>query len=139
MRLILTLLATTLLQAVVLHSASMAILCALGIAFSTRLSREAAVVVTWLTTGTAFLLLPRVPAMLVEAPGPTGVALQVLYYLLPHFELFDLRRRLVHGWGCADWPLVAGILVYAVLMTTAILTLAWLAYRKRRFSRGDIL
>jgi hypothetical protein len=68
-----------------------------------------------------------------------NTALYTLYYLFPHFELFDLRRRLVHDWGCAPWPTVAGILAYAVLMTMALLSLAWLGYRKRRFSRGDIL
>jgi ABC-type Na+ efflux pump permease subunit len=129
----------TLLQAMALHGAALGLVCALGIALSTRMNRDAATVTTYVVTGAAFIILPRIPSMLVGAGGMMNTALYTLYYLFPHFELFDLRRRLVHDWGCAPWPTVAGILVYAGLMTTVLLSLAWLGYRKRRFSRGDIL
>jgi hypothetical protein len=129
----------SLLQAILLHAAALALISSLGLALSTRLNRDAATVTTYLITGAAFLLLPRVPAMLVEAKGVTSYALFTVYYLFPHFELFDLRRRLVHDWGSVHWLVLAEILVYAALMTSVFLTLAWLGYRKRRFSRGDIL
>ncbi len=131
--------AMTLLQAIVLHGAALGLVCALGIALSTRMNRDAATVTTYVVTAAAFILLPRVPSLLIGAGGVMNTALYTFYYLFPHFELFDLRRRLVHDWGCAPWPIVAGILAYAVLMTMALLSLAWLGYRKRRFSRGDIL
>ncbi len=129
----------TLLQAVVLHAAALGLVCALGITLSTRMNRDAATVTTYVVTAAAFILLPRIPSMLVGVGGMMNTALYTLYYLFPHFELFDLRRRLVHDWGCAPWSTVTGILVYAVLLTMALLSLAWLGYRKRRFSRGDIL
>ena len=129
----------TLIQAILLHSAALALITSLGLAFSTRLNRDAATVITYLVTGATFLLLPRIPTMLAEARGSASYVLFTLYYLLPHFELFDLRRRLVHDWGPAHWLIIAEILLYAVLMTGAFLTLAWLGYRKRRFSRGDVL
>ena len=129
----------TLLQAILLHAAALALISSLGLAFSTRLNRDAATVTTYLITAAAFLLLPRVPAMLVEAKGVTSYALFTVYYLFPHFELFDLRRRLVHDWGSVHGIVLAEILVYATLMTMVFLALAWLGYRKRRFSRGDIL
>jgi hypothetical protein len=62
--------------------------------------------------------------------------LLALYYLLPHFELFDLRQRLVHDWGPAPWPVVAGVLLYGALMSATFVLLAWLGYRRRRFVRG---
>lgn len=129
----------TLLQAILLHSAALALITSLGLAFSTRLNRDAATVTTYLVTGAAFLLLPRVPSMLVEAQGTASYALFTLYYLFPHFELFDLRRRLVHDWGAVNGSTLVEILLYATLMTVVFLSLAWLGYRKRRFSRGDIL
>lgn len=129
----------TLLQTILLHASALALISSLGVAFSTRLNKDAASVITYLITGAAFLLLPRVPAMLVESKGVSSFALTSVYYLLPHFELFDLRRRLVHDWGAAPWLTVAEIMFYAILMVVAFLTLAWLGYRKRRFSRGDIL
>jgi hypothetical protein len=103
------------------------------------LNRDAATVTTYIITGAGFLLLPRIPNMLVETKGLSGNVLYAVYYLFPHFELFDLRRRLVHDWGPAQWLTLAEISLYAALMTTVFLSLAWLGYRKRRFSRGDIL
>lgn len=129
----------TLAQAFLLHVAVLALISSLGLALSTRLNRDAATVTTYLVTGATFLLLPRIPGMLVEAKGATSYVLFTLYYLLPHFELFDLRRRLVHDWGPAGWLTIAEVVLYAVLMTGVFLTLAWLGYRKRRFSRGAIL
>ena len=128
----------TLLQAVMLHATALAMVCALGIALSTRMNHDAAVVTTTLATGSAFLLLPRIPAMLAGTTGPESLPLYVLYYLLPHFEVFDLRRRLVHDWGRASWLVVAEVLIYALLMTVVFLSLAWLGYRKRRCSRGTL-
>lgn len=129
----------TLLQAVLLHMSALAVISAIGLALSTRLSHDAATVTTYLATGSAFLLLPRIPAMLAGSGGLTSTILALFYYLCPHFELFDLRRRLIHNWGPASWIIVSEILLYAALMTGLFLTLAWLGYRKRRFSRGDIL
>ncbi|MEI7879544.1 MAG: ABC transporter permease subunit [bacterium] len=130
---------STLIQAILLHAAALALISSLGLAFSTRLNHDAATVTTYLITGAAFLLLPRVPAMLAEAKGPASYAIFSVYYLFPHFELFDLRRRLVHDWGPVNWLTLTEILLYAALMTIVFISLAWLGYRKRRFSRGDIL
>jgi len=131
--------ANTLVQAILLHGGALAVVCALGIALSTRLNRDAALVTAYLTTGSAFLLMPRIPAMLAGTRGLESISLFGAYYLLPHFELFDLRRRLIHDWGRVGWFLIGEILLYAFLMTVVFLTLAWLGYRKRRFSRGDVL
>jgi len=131
--------AGSLFQAVILHIAALALICAWGIVLSTRLNRDAALVTTYLTTGAAFLLLPRVPAMLAGSRGLESISLYVAYYLLPHFEVFDLRRRLIHDWGRVEWGVIGEILVYACLMTVVFLTLAWLGYRKRLFSRGAVL
>lgn len=131
--------AATLGQALLLHTAALGLITAIALALSTRLNRDAASVITYLFTGASFLLLPRVPAILMETHSVAGFALTSIYYLFPHFELFDLRRRLVHDWGACSWLIVAELLVYAALMTGLFLALAWLGYRKRRFSRGAIL
>ncbi len=128
-----------LIQAILLHMAALAIISSIGLALSTRLNHDAATVTTYLITGAGFLLLPRIPAVLAEAGGTTNYVLYALYYIFPHFELFDLRRRLVHDWGTVNWFTMSELFLYAVLMTVVFLSLAWLGYRKRRFSRGDLL
>jgi ABC-type transport system involved in multi-copper enzyme maturation permease subunit len=129
----------TLLQAVLLHGAALAMVCAIGLALSTRLNQDAATVMTYLGTGAAFVLLPRIPAMLVGTQGLNSWILHGAYYLLPHLELCDLRRRLVHDWGHAGWRVTGEILLYTLLMTAVFLTLAWLGFRRRQFSRGAVL
>jgi ABC-type transport system involved in multi-copper enzyme maturation permease subunit len=131
--------AMTLLQAFLLHVMALAIVAAVGIAFSTRLNSDAAATLTYVMTGTTFILLPRIPALLVAEKGVRTTALLALYYALPHFELFDLRQRLVHDWGPSSWAILTRVMLYGALMTGIFLLLAWLGYRHRRFSRGDLL
>ncbi len=128
-----------LVQAFLLHGVALGIVIAVGVAFTTRLGGDAAAALTYAVTGAAFLILPRVPALLVEAQGVSGVALQVVYYLLPHVELFDVRHRLVHDWGPASWGVAASVAAYGMLWVVVMLTLAWLGYRHRRFVRGNLL
>lgn len=126
-------------QAFLLHIAALAIVAALAVALSTRLNADAAATLTYVITGATFLILPRVPSLLTVQTGSTATALLALYYGLPHFELFDLRQRLVHDWGPAPWSVVAGVIVYGALMVAVFLLLAWIGYRRRRFSRGELL
>ena len=126
-------------QAVLLHGAALAVVAALGIALSTRMYADAAATLTYVSSGAAFLIVPSVPALLMHTAGFRATALLFLYYALPHFELFDLRRRLVHDWGAAGWTTVALALAYGALWTAIFLVLSWLGYRRKRFSRGDLL
>lgn len=129
----------TLAQAMVLHAAAIGILTAVGLALSTRMNPDAATATAYVFTGAAFLIVPSVPALLVTSRGLSGTLLLGLYYALPHFELFDERRRLVHGWGAAHWEHVGGAFFYGGALTAVFLLLAWIGYRRKTFSRGELL
>jgi len=126
-------------QAWLLHFSLLGIITALGIAFSTRLNADAASALTCVVTLAAWLVLPRVPDLVLTARGAVQTGLMVIYYALPHLELFDLRRRLVYGWPPVPNAVVLWILVYGLLMTAVFLTLGWLAYRNKPFTRGAML
>ncbi len=128
--------AITLLQTFVLHAAGLAVLCALALCLSTRTTFGAAASLAAVVIGAAYMIAPRVPALIVAQTGWRASALRVLYYAVPHLELFDLRQRAVHDWGAAPWPPVLGALVYAAVWTALLLLLAWLGYRNKRFLRG---
>lgn len=125
-------------QAYVLHASLLGVITAAGVLLSTRLNFDAAATLTGILTAASFLVVPRIPAFLSRETGRTADALLALYFLLPHVELFDMRRRLVHGLGPAPAWAVAGILLYGALLTTGCLFLAWLAYRRKRFLRGSL-
>jgi len=129
----------TLIQALLLHLAALGVISAVGLAMSTRLTTEAAATLTYVLTGGAFLILPQAPSILLQMRGVLAAAWLALYYALPHFELFDLRRRLIHDWGPAQWSTVGLVLVYGAACTALLLLLAWFSYRRRRFSRSELL
>jgi Cu-processing system permease protein len=123
-------------QAVLLHAAALAVLCALALLLSTRLNADAAVTLTFVCSAAAQWLVPRIPALSETAPPLSSILLQAVYHLLPHLEVLDMRLRLVHDYGPLDaWAflLAAG---YAAALTTLLLAAAWAAYRRRRFLRG---
>ncbi len=127
----------TLLQALLLHLALLAVLTALALALSTRWHGDAACAGAFVLSGAAFFVVPQVPMLLPDMGRATGLLLHALYYLMPHLELFDLRRRLVHDWGPAPWDTVALTLFYGALFTAVLLMAAWLAYRNKRFPRSE--
>jgi ABC-type transport system involved in multi-copper enzyme maturation permease subunit len=126
----------TYLQGYVLHAALLAILSALALMLSTRLTGEAAVTLSYLIAVVCFVFVPKAGEMLMYASGPSRGFVLGLYYGLPHFEFFDLRRRIVHGWGSAPWSVAMGTLIYGAAWTGALLLIAQLLYRGKPIHRG---
>ena len=52
------------------------------------------------------------------------------YYLLPHFEFFDMRQRFVHHWGSVPLSLVFFLTAYAAAYVAVFLLIAWLKLKK---------
>jgi len=127
----------TLLQALVLHLAALGIVAALAVALSTRLNQDAAATLTYVASATMFMLVPRVPELAANAVGWRQTGLLILYGILPHFELFDMRRRAVHQFGPMSWPVFAAILVYGAIVIAILLLLAWIGFHAKRFSRSN--
>jgi ABC-type transport system involved in multi-copper enzyme maturation permease subunit len=130
--------AVAVLQGYVLHTAALAIISALALALSTRLNPDAAVTLAYVLTGASFFVVPRIPAFIPQATGVAPTALLILYHALPHFEIFDMRQRIVYAYGPASWGLLATILIYGLLVTAFFVLVAWLGYRNKRFSRGSL-
>lgn len=127
--------APTLAQSWLLFAGAQAIVVALGLLFSTRMHRDAAAALTLLLSASAFLLLPQIPVWLVRETGWRHDVMLVLYHILPHFEMFDLRLRVAHGYGPAPWSAFGLALGYAAAQTTLALSLAHVSYARRLFAR----
>ena len=122
-------------QGYILHVGLLSILSALALSLSTRLNSDAASTLSCVISIVCFLLVPKVPEMLMYADGISALFVKGLYWSLPHFEFFDMRRRIVHGWGLAPRGAFFGSVTYAVLWTAMFLGLAWLSYRRKLFNR----
>ena len=53
------------------------------------------------------------------------------YYLLPHFEFFDLRQRFVHDWAPISPGLLFFLTAYALVFTGIFLSTGWILLRRR--------
>lgn len=127
-----------LLQATLLHAAALAVICAIALALSTRMNFDAAATFCFVLTAASLLVLPRIPELLLKLAGLHAAAMTVLWYLMPHFEVFDLRQRLIYDGIPARWTIVGLSLAYGMTMTALILLMAWLGYRNKKFRRGDV-
>ncbi len=56
---------------------------------------------------------------------------ETFYYILPHFEFFDLRQRLIHSWGPLSWELMIFLSIYAFLYALIFFFVAWVGFRRR--------
>lgn len=125
----------TLVQAFYLHALLLGIISSIGIALSTRLNQDAAATLSLVITAASFLIVPRVPEFVAKEAGLKAGFLMFIYNLLPHFELFDLRRRIVHDYGPAAWKAVSGITFYGISLILMFLFVSWLLYRNKMFNK----
>ena len=123
-------------QALLLHLAAVGIVTAMAIAVSTRMTYGAAATMSYVIAISSFIIVPQTPQMIVNEQGFTRTALFAIYYALPHFELFDMRQRVVHEWGAVPGPVLGGIILYGLVWVGILLMLAWMGYRKKTFKRG---
>jgi hypothetical protein len=125
-------------QAFLLHACALGIVAAAAIMFSTRLNADASLAISTLFILVSLLLLPRIPAFLASGAGSRTPALEGIYYILPHLELFDLRQRLLFGYDPIPFTTMLQLILYAAACCSAFLLLAWLAYRNKTFSRTAV-
>ena len=65
-------------------------------------------------------------------PAPLSWLVGLVYAIGPHAEFFDMRQRLVHGWGCVDGTVAVVVVAYAAAYSAACLAVAWVLLRRRR-------
>ena len=122
----------------VVHLVGLAAVAALGTAFSTPLTYGAAASMCYVVVGSSFCRAAAHPPGDARRGGgrPCDGCLPAVYYLLPHFELFDMRLRIVHEWGMVPWATFAILLSYGAVLTALLLFVSWLGYRRKHFEKG---
>jgi Cu-processing system permease protein len=68
-------------------------------------------------------------ALQLGEPLQTGIS--VLYYLLPHLELFDIRSLIIHHWGLVPWWAWGAALLYALVYMAIFLPLGAGWFRRK--------
>ena len=118
-------------QSYILSVSLLALISAISIFFSLFLTVSANVTVTFLLYFFIYGYNDKLRDILTSAPQKLFYLYGFLYYVLPHFEFYDMRIRLVHLWDPLPAWAFATIFIYTVLYISAILWGASFLFRKK--------
>lgn len=121
-----------LLQAVVLHLAFVAVAVALALLGSLLVTPSANLTLVGGALTAMFFFGRRLPHYAESVSGPLAALVKTLYALGPHAEFFDMRQRLVHGWGAVEGGVLAAVLAYALAYAFVCLSLAAVVLKRKR-------
>lgn len=128
-----------LVQVFILHSVLLGLIVAMCLFFTMFLSQAAGGTATGILVIVCYLFIPRIPNLLAYETGWRAKAMLAIYYIAPHLELFDMRVRVLHGWGILDPLVFAGTFGYGLLLTAFFLVVAWALFARKYFTRGAAL
>lgn len=121
-----------LLQAFVLHLGFVALAVALSLLFSLLAAGSVGHILSTVTVLVMFFYGRALPELAETAAPPASWIGKLAYLAAPHVEFFDLRQRVIHGWGGVEPLVLIAVLLYAAAYVTVLLGLAaWILGRKR--------
>lgn len=119
------------LQSYYLQLLSVILVSSMVILFSTFLTYGANVTLAFLL----YFFIKMFGAGLREMGGRAGafpsLLCKAIYYLLPHFEFYDIKTRVVHLWPPVPAEVVAVLTVYTLCYAAVFIFLAWVVFRRK--------
>jgi Cu-processing system permease protein len=120
-----------LVQSYILGVLLMGLLTSFVIFLSNFLTLSANVVITLLCYAAIVNFSREIRGALILSKGILSAVNGFLYYILPHFEFYDLRKRVVHSWESLPLELLGSIALYTALYCCAILILSGALFKRR--------
>jgi len=119
-------------QAFALHVAFTALAVALSLLTSLVLTPSASHAICGIVLTTMFFFGRKLPEFAESTAAPAAWIAKAAYFVAPHVEFFDMRQRVIHGWGGVDAPVLLAALGYAALYSALLLLLAGKALGRKR-------
>ena len=119
------------LESVIFGILFLSLVSALVIFFSTFLTMSANVSITLLLYFFISTFADPIRDMAFSGGKVTSVLAGILYYVIPHFEFFDLRIRITHAWDPLSAWVVGAVAFYAVAYCAILLFFAGLIFRRK--------
>ena len=119
-------------QGFVLHMAFVALAVAVALLGSLLVTPSANLTLSAGVLAAMFFFGRRLPEYADSAAAPLSWLVHAVYAVGPHAEFFDMRQRLIHGWGAVDAAAFCAVLLYAAAYVAALLFLAALALKRKR-------
>lgn len=119
-------------QAVALHFAFVALAVAASLLGSLLMSASANLALSSMVLVGMFFFGRRLPEHADGLSPALTWLVKVIYAVAPHAEFFDMRQRLVHGWGQVDAAVFCAVILYAAVYVAALLGFAALVLKRKR-------
>ena len=119
------------LEALYVRFLSLCLICSLTLCLSLFLTQSANVTIMLLFCLGASIFSRTIVLVYYKVEDVTRLLLKVGYFIVPHLDLFDMSKLVVHDWA----PIPIGVLVimtlYGFFYTFIFLTIAHLRFRRR--------
>ena len=120
-----------LLQAFALHAVFSALVVAAAVAGSFLLTPSANATLLAILFPAMLFFGRRLPEFAEGARGPVRLLARAVYWIAPHAEFFDMRQRLVHGWGGVDPAVFLAAAGYGIAYALLLLLLARFLFERK--------
>ena len=120
------------LQAFVLHALFVALAVAAAVAGSFLLTPSASTTLLAILFPAMFFFGRRLPNYAENVSGVLRWLVKAVYWIAPHVEFFDMRQRLVHGWGGVEAGVFLAVVGYGVVYSAVLLFLARFLFNRKR-------
>ncbi|MBO7483409.1 MAG: ABC transporter permease [Kiritimatiellae bacterium] len=125
-------LSVELFEAAVLHFAFVALAVSISLLGSLAVTPSANLTLSAIVLASMFFFGRKLPDYAASAPAPASWLANIAYAVAPHAEFFDMRQRMIHGWGAVDGCVMLAVLGYAAVYSGACLALAALVLKRKR-------
>ena len=119
-------------QAIALHFAFVALAVAVSLLGSLIVTASANLSLSAIVLVGMFFFGRRLPEYAEGLNPALAWVVKTIYAIAPHAEFFDMRQRLIHGWGAVDGSVFVVVLAYAVVYVAILLSLASFALGRKR-------
>ena len=119
-------------QAFVLHALFVALAVAAAVAGSFLLTSSASTTLLAILFPAMFFFGRNLPDYAKNVSGALRWLVDAVYCVAPHAEFFDMRQRLVHGWGGVEAGVFLAVVGYGVVYSAVLLFLAKLLFNRKR-------
>ena len=125
-------LSVELVQGIALHLAFVALAVAVALMGSLVVTPSANLTLSAMGLSAMFLFGRKLPEYAEAVAAPLSWLVELAYAVGPHAEFFDMRQRLIHGWGGVDAAVFGAVMLYAAAYSSACLAVAWLLLKRKR-------
>ena len=119
-------------QAFVLHALFAALAVAAAVAGSFLLTPSASTTLLAILFPAMFFFGRHLPDYAENVSGVLRWLVNAFYWVAPHVEFFDMRQRLVHGWGGVEAGVFLAVVGYGVVYSAVLLFLAHFLFKRKR-------